>query len=387
MEDKERLVFIDNIRIFLIVLVIAHHAGQAYGQTGGWWAYSNSERLPDLGFFFTVNRSFFMSLFFMISGYFMPYSFDHKGPHEFLRDRFRRFGIPLLFFLFLIIPIEHYAYFLNFRNYGHISFGLYYTNYYLGFGIKPADWTGPAWPEANLGHLWFIEHLLVFAIGYTVLRRIRKQPPSMISDTAPPKQQQIILFTLAIAVLSFLIRLWYPIDRWIGFLKIIQTAFADVPRDLGWFIVGVVAYRRNWFLSVGKKTGMIWLAIGISMAALCYILGPLHMFPWSSGGISLSSFIYPVWESLLCSGMCIGLLVLFRERLNFRNRLAKMLAANTYAAYLFHVPVVVMLQYAAGRLPLAAQVKFFLVIALAIPITFTLSQLLRELPFLKKILG
>jgi peptidoglycan/LPS O-acetylase OafA/YrhL len=234
MEDKGRLVFIDNIRIFLILLVIAHHTGQAYAQTGGWWAYDNPERLPDLGLFFKVNRSFFMSLFFMISGYFMPYSFDHKGAHKFLRDRFRRFGIPLLFFLFLVIPVEHYAYFLNFRHYGNISFGLYYLNYYLGLGVKPTDWTGPKWPEVNFGHLWFIEHLLVFAIGYTILRLIWKRSPQMIPDAAPPKHQQIIIFTVAIAIMSFIIRLWYPIDKWIGFLKIIQTAFADVPRDLNW---------------------------------------------------------------------------------------------------------------------------------------------------------
>lgn len=32
--DTARLAFIDNIRVFLTVLVIAHHAGQTYGPTG-----------------------------------------------------------------------------------------------------------------------------------------------------------------------------------------------------------------------------------------------------------------------------------------------------------------------------------------------------------------
>ena len=160
---KNRLAFIDNIRIGLIILVIAHHVGQAYGPTGGWWAYQEPEKADWLGSFFTVNRSFFMSLFFFISGYFMPGAFDRKGPKHFLTDRFRRFGVPLMLFFLVIIPIMHYVYFINYRPYGRIPFFAYYANYYLGHGIKPTDWAGPSWPEANFSHLWFIEHLLIAA--------------------------------------------------------------------------------------------------------------------------------------------------------------------------------------------------------------------------------
>lgn len=377
MENKPRLVFIDNLRILLILLVIAHHVGQAYGATGGWWAYQNTERVPWLGLFFTVNRSFFMSLFFLISGYFMPSAFDHKGSRRFLTERFRRFGLPLLVFFLLIIPLEHYAYFLNFRPYEPLAFADYYRDYYFGLGPKPADWSGPAWPEMNFGHLWFIEHLLVFALGYALLRKLRKPPAPPQRDAPLPGHRQILLFTLAIALMSAVVRIWYPIDRWIAFLGFIQVAFADVPRDLGWFAIGVIAYRRNWFLRFETRTGMVWLAIGLSMAALCYILAPLNLFPWE---------IYPIWESLLCSGLCIGLPVLFRERLNIQNRLAKTLAENTYGVYLLHVPVVVALQYGLGGLGLGPMVKFILVFALAAPLTFSLSAVLRRLPGGKAIL-
>jgi peptidoglycan/LPS O-acetylase OafA/YrhL len=80
MSERRTLFFIDNLRIALIMLVIAHHAGQAYGPTGGFWYFENPERASILGAFFTVNRSFFMSLFFMISGYFLPASYDRTFP-------------------------------------------------------------------------------------------------------------------------------------------------------------------------------------------------------------------------------------------------------------------------------------------------------------------
>jgi peptidoglycan/LPS O-acetylase OafA/YrhL len=37
MKTTHHLYFLDNLRVALIVLVIAHHVGQAYGPTGGSW--------------------------------------------------------------------------------------------------------------------------------------------------------------------------------------------------------------------------------------------------------------------------------------------------------------------------------------------------------------
>ena len=85
-----RLAFLDNLKIGLTALVIAHHAGQAYGPTGGSWPIFSPERSDLLGPFFGVNAAFFMGLFFLISAYFVPYAFDRKGAGTFLGDRFRR---------------------------------------------------------------------------------------------------------------------------------------------------------------------------------------------------------------------------------------------------------------------------------------------------------
>lgn len=67
-----RLIFMDNLRVFLMVLVVAHHAAQPYGPTGGDWLIFNPERAAILGPFFAVNAAFFMGLFFFIAGYFLP---------------------------------------------------------------------------------------------------------------------------------------------------------------------------------------------------------------------------------------------------------------------------------------------------------------------------
>jgi glucan biosynthesis protein C len=385
-EIKPRLLFIDNLRIGLIALVVAHHAGQAYGPTGGWWYITNPEHAPVLGAFFTVNRSFFMSLFFMISGYFLPQSFDRKG-RSFLKDRFSRLGIPLLVFFFAIIPVMMYAYHISFRPYGPIPFLSYYFHFYFGHGPRPPGWTGPARPDANFGHLWFIEHLLIFAVCYRVWRLMPFSGPKAGNRPGrPPRSFEIITFAILLAAVTFVVRLWYPIDRWIGLLKFIQVALADVPRDLSFFVIGVVAYRRNWFFAMPKKTGSIWLLTGLATAAFCYGLFFTGHGYFNKGGPTLAAFIFDLWEAFLCCGMCIGFTVLFRERLNRQGRLARDLAASTYAVYLFHVPVLVSLQYALRYAPLGPLTKFFLVTLIAIPATFAISSALRRVPFARSIL-
>src|SRR5689334_20774772 len=92
---RSRLDYLDALKVVLTVLVIAHHAGQPYGPTGGRWPIFDPQRSGILGPFFGVNAAFFMGLFFLISAFFVPASFDRKGPWTFLADRFLRLGIPL----------------------------------------------------------------------------------------------------------------------------------------------------------------------------------------------------------------------------------------------------------------------------------------------------
>src|SRR5215475_4346458 len=91
-----RLDYLDTLKVLLTVLVIAHHAGQPYGPTGGRWPLFDAQRATILGPFFSVNAAFFMGLFFMISAYFLPSSFDRKGVSTFLKDRLLRLGIPFV---------------------------------------------------------------------------------------------------------------------------------------------------------------------------------------------------------------------------------------------------------------------------------------------------
>ena len=384
--DPKRLYFLDNLRIALTILVIAHHVGQAYGPTGGFWPVQEAARARLLGPFFTVNRSFFMSLFFLISGYLMVGSYERSGAGPFFRSRLLRLGVPLLLFFFLVIPLQQYLCHWGAGELGSMSFRQYYAGAYFGGSDRPVGWKGPAWPEMNFGHLWYVEHLLIFSLCYAALRLVwKRRPAASLSAPKLPANRAIVLFALALALASGVTRIWYPIDRWIGFLGFIQVAFADVPRDLSFFVLGALAYRRGWFLGLSDRMGRTWLLIGLSAAVLwyVYVLSLWRIFPISRGAMSV---VFPVWEALLCCGLCIGLLYLFREQLNWQGWWSKGMAQNQYAAYLFHVPVVVLVQYALATAVMPPLSKFVLVTAVSVPLTFLFAGAIRQPAFVRRIL-
>jgi glucan biosynthesis protein C len=351
-KTTDRLFFLDNLRVFLITLVIAHHVGQAYGPTGGWWPIQEAARTALLGPFFVVNRSFMMSLFFLIAGYFTVIACDVKGPIVFLKGRLLRLGIPVVIYGLIMIPLQIFVF-------------------------APPGTKGSAWP-IDVGHLWFLQHLLIFSAGYVLWRLFRgNRTNSNLNPINPPGNLPILLYALALALITGVVRIWYPIDRWSHVLGFIRVMYADIPRDLGFFIIGLMAGRHKWILKFPTRFGRSWLLIGVIATILMYvyILGLEKILLINPMAKNIA---YLIWEQLLCFGLSIGLIILFREKLNFTNRLEKVLAKSQYSAYIFHIPLVILFHALALKLQIPPFAKFVLVTLVSVPITFLFSSLVRK---------
>ena len=104
---KQRLLFVDNLRSFAIILVFLVHIAITYGASGLWYYKEGQLQGPEYYVFlaFTcVCQAFFMGLLFLLAGYFTPASYDRKGPGQFTLDRLTRLWLPVGVFIFLIDP-------------------------------------------------------------------------------------------------------------------------------------------------------------------------------------------------------------------------------------------------------------------------------------------
>ena len=79
----KRLAWIDNLRIMVIITVVFLHSAVTYSGMGGWY-YKEGADIGKMNtiffaFFLTFTQAYFMSLLFMVSGYFSRKSLGRKS--------------------------------------------------------------------------------------------------------------------------------------------------------------------------------------------------------------------------------------------------------------------------------------------------------------------
>ncbi len=371
-----RLVFVDVLRVVLIMLVIAHHAGQAYGPTGGDWPVTEPESMDWLGSFFSVNAAFFMGLLFLLAGYFVPRSYDRRGPGAFLKGRLKRLGIPLVVFA-LVVHIPG-AYSMDEES---SSLGEFLRNAYDN-GLQ----------EVYI-HLWFLGHLLFYSALYVLGRWLldRRERSGAVSWPVPG-HGAIIAFVVALALASWLVRSSYPIDEWVPLFFVLATEPAHLPQYMGMFAIGVIAYRGDWLRRISVATGMIWLTIGVVASAALYSVRAFSPETWrdvvdTGEGLTIDSLMYPAWEAVICAGLSVGLIVLFRERFNRAGKILLAMAAASYTTYILHWMIVVFTQMGLEGVDMPILAKFLIVTGVGVILAFWLGHLARRVPGLRVVLG
>jgi len=374
--SKPRLLYIDNLRILLTILVIMHHFAIGYGASGD-WIYNENGPMSDVSsivmtLLVAINQSFFMGAFFMLSSYFSPGSVDRKGSKVFLIDRLKRLGIPLLFYMFVVNPLSVYPA-AKLRGYpGTLGdmFSLHFRNW-------------------NVGVMWFVETLLFFALIYLLWRQLAKPSaaPAQGEEKAPGNAA-IAIFALVLGLVTFVVRIWIPVGYSIPVLNIQPPHFTQY---IAMYIVGIIAYRRNWFEKLTDSQGKTWRVIALALIALFPIMfviggamdGVLDPF---MGGLHWQSFAYAVWGEFMCVAMTITLLVWFRKRFAEQGPLAKAMSGGAYATYVFHPMIIVWLAIALRGIKLDMAIKYVLVVPFAVGLAFLTGYLVKKLPVARDIL-
>ncbi|NKY97042.1 acyltransferase family protein [Nocardiopsis alborubida] len=388
--DGGRLYYLDHLKLLLITLVVLLHAAQPYGPAD-WWYFESQAQIPLLSDATLVAGTFLMSLFFLISAYLVPAAYDRKGAKAFLGDRFRRF-LPLVLVGFLVlVPVLMYAYYLNFRPHPGLGFAAYYADVYMGGAEQPRGWSGPSWPDRQFAHLWFIQHLLVYAVLYTLWRvvaaRLRGPADSSPTDAArAPSTAAILLFTVLVALATFALRIWYPVDTWVPLLEFIQAEPADLAMQSSFFVAGLLAYRQGWFRAFPARAGYAWLASGAVLAGAHLAFGTRLGEWYAGGGWNTGSLLWSTVETVMCVSLSIGLLVLFRRWTARPSRLPLAMAGLAFTVYLLHVPVVVALQYTAGALTEDPWQGFALSAGAGLVLSFVLAWCVSRTPYLRRVL-
>jgi glucan biosynthesis protein C len=368
-----RLFYLDNLRVYLTILVILHHTAMAYSGAGDWAIVDPAiDGISPffLTFFTAVNQSYFMSAFFLLAGYFTPRSLDKKGRASFIKDRLIRLGIPLLLFTTIILNINEYL----------------YVVYYLKESFSPRWTYSPA-------HLWFLQASLILTVVYVVYRvfadRIASRKEFQYYQDRFPPNTALVSSIIVLTVLTFAVRLRFPVGSYVASLQP-----AHFVHYIFSFYVGMMAQRGDWFNRLKKRQARQWGIISLVAIPLCPVLmivggllGNEENIVQFLGGMHWQAFGYTLWETILLIGITVFLLYFFRNRFNKAGPLLRSMARNVYTVYIIHLTLLWGMNIAFLAVKIPTILKFFLVSCITISLSFVLSSLIRKAPYAKRVLG
>lgn len=382
MPPSTRLLALDHLRGFTIALVVLHHSVLAYTRFARLAPHHyllstapivDAARWAGFDVLVALNDSFFMPLMFLLSGLFVWTSLARLGPARYLRRRALRLGLPFAVAALTLMPLAYYPAWLE-------------TG---GAPGLPAFWlatiTAGPWPS---GPAWFLAVLLLLDVAATLALPLAPRAPPR--PAPPPSPARCFALLLAASLLAYLplLALFGP-ARWlslgplavqasrIGLYALYFAAGVALGRlGLPWSAAFREALLRRWpaWALAWALAGAFLIGLGITLLRI----GPAWP-PW------LRADLFGAALALFCATACPALAALFFRFVNATSAPWDSLAANGFAIYLLHYPVVTWSQYALLGAPLGAVPKGLLTFACALPLSWLCASLLRRLPAVARV--
>lgn len=350
--DTNRILFLDNLRYLMVLLVVVLHSAVSYSNVVPWWCVREANEFSEFfDVLLLILDVFLMPVLFFIAGYFAIPSFQKKGLRLFLRGKLKRLGLPLLIGIPLVSPLFPYIYhYTRHTFFEDMSFCEYWLGYMKGAGdlriglIYSAD-------HFNHFHLWFMSLLLFFFILFALYADKKKwhedSVPVHASENASAKSVWIMLAGVGIlsAISAFAGTLIFASpsnpEPWISVANLLQFQPVKVVSYLLCFVMGIHAFYHNWF----TKTRIpghpaIWTISCVVLSCCILILLKQLMMRFS---ITLL-FAYLLARSFLCMSFLCAFTSWAVRCWNRPSHFHSLLAMNSYHIYITHFLIVILLQ-------------------------------------------
>jgi hypothetical protein len=375
---KARNFSIDRTRTFLTLVVLIHHAVIPYTYFG------HTDPKYWIGFDCVVlaTDSFFMAMFFFLSGLFVWPSLGRKSPGTFLHDRLLRLGLPFAIAAFTVIPVAYYA--ISLRQHPDVGFAEFYWKTIT---------VGP-WPS---GPVWFVWVLLVFDLTASLLYRISPallDPINRLSLRGYDRPADFWLFLVVVtAVLYIPARVYFGAGRWFTLGPFDVQASRVLLYAAYFFLgagIGAANFDRGLLSPAGRlaKSGWGWAIVTLIPYCLMWgligikreILGnPVILPNWyeASYGLFFVAFSAAILFTILA--------YFLRFKRSGWSVLDPMQSA-AYGIFLVHYPIVLWLQYWLFDFDIPAIVKAVVALVLTVVLSWAATAALRRLPGATRVL-
>jgi hypothetical protein len=375
---KVRDASIDRTRTFLTLVVLIHHAVIPYTYFG------HTDPKSWIGFDMIVlaTDSFFMAMFFFLSGLFVWPGIARKGSANYLRDRLTRLGLPFVICAFTIIPIAYYA--ISLREHPEIGF--------TEFWWKTIT-VGP-WPS---GPIWFLWVLFGFDLVACLLYRLSHNlldPINRLSLHGRRRPAEFFAVMFAVTAALYIPgRIHFGAGSWFEFGPF-SVQHGRVLLYATYFFfgagIGVLNTDRGLLAADGRMARVTWDWMVLALVPYClmwvliYIkremLGNPVLLPhWYEG-------IYGFCFAAFSVAVTFLILAYFLRFKRSGWSVLDPMQSDAYGMFLVHYPIVLWLQYWLFDYDLPAIIKALVAFALTVILSWAVTAALRKLPGATKVL-
>jgi len=375
---KTRNPSLDRARTFLTLVVLLHHAVIPYT----FYGHTDPKEFFGYDMIVLATDSFFMAMFFFLSGLWVWPGIARKGPVDYLKDRLLRLGLPFLVCAFTIIPLAYYA--ISLRHQPEIGFSQFW-------------WTtitkGP-WPS---GPIWFLWVLLAFDLAACLLYKLSPNaldPINRLSLHGRRRPAVFFLVMLAVTAAFYVPGLmrygpasWFefgPFSVQHGRVMLYATYFffgagvglAQLDRGLLSADGRMAKVSWDWMVLAIVPYYLMWVLIGIKRENLG---NPSPLPNWYEG-------LYAVCFTVFSVSILFLILAYFLRFAGGGKSVLDPMQADAYGMFLVHYPITLWLQYWLYDYNMPATVKAPIVFVLTVVLSWGATRALRMIPGAKKVL-
>lgn len=363
---KTRIHFLDNLRTFLIFLVVMLHAGLVYESVlQNSWIVIDPVKNDSIGLIRMYLDQFVMFIIFFISGYFVRFSIQNKSSFEFIKSKFNRIFLPWIIAVFTLIPLYKII-FLYSRSLPQEE----WFSYFHLFERSGSDLSFFA-NNPTQNWLWFLPVLFLFQIIYVLLSRTK-----LLSFNISLKTGVILVFVTG--VISTMIVSFSGMKGWEN-TALLHFQTERILIYFSSFLLGSLCNKLNVFdstLKTRKYYIISNIVLSISMTLftivalnLFYnIVDPMRNFYFISEWVD--KLFYYISSLLLMLSFLHIFIHSFRWSLNKTNSFVKEINQNSYSVYIIHVIVMGVIALFLSKLSLPSYLKYLILTLL----TFTISN-------------
>jgi len=365
---KTRIYFLDNLRTFLIFLVILLHSGLVYEHVlQNTWIVVDPVKSNNIGLIRMYLDLFVMFTIFFISGYFVRYSANSKTAWDFVKSKFKRIMVPWAIAILTLIP-AYKAIFLYSRGLPQEE----WFSYFHFFERAGSDLSFYANNPAQ-NWLWFLPVLFLFQLIYLALNKMHWSSLNISLKTA-------VLLTFGLGVLSSVLISFNGLTGWTDTI-ILHFQNERLFVYFMAFLLGSLCNKLKVFESSKKNINLyiianvvLTISLGIFTAVALNlffnIITPDRNYFFVSASIDRIMYYTTAIASML--SFLYVLIHAFRFNFNTINPLMRQLNKSSYSVYIIHVIVLGVIATAMLPLSIPSFIKY-LILATT---TFAVSNLI-----------